>query len=57
LLDPNSRVFINKSGGISNFTQSTARLIVEYTQTNRVDVAATTGTYTSSTNPWVETIV
>jgi hypothetical protein len=57
LIDSRSRVFINKSGGISNFTQSTARLIVEYTQTNRVDVAATTGTYTSSTNPWVETIV
>jgi hypothetical protein len=57
LIDATSRVFINKGGGLSNFTQSTARLIVDYIQSTRVDTPAATGTYTSSTNPWVETIV
>jgi hypothetical protein len=57
LIDSRSRVLINKSGGLSLYTESTARLIVTYTQTDTVAVPATTGTYTSSTNPWVETIV
>lgn len=57
LLDANSRVFINKGGGLSTYTQSTARIIIDYVQSDTVSVPATSGSYTSSTNPWVETIV
>jgi hypothetical protein len=57
LIDSRSRVFINKGGGVSNYTQSTARLIVDYTQRVTTTTPASSGSYTSSNNPWVETIV
>jgi hypothetical protein len=58
LIDSKSRVLIQKSTvGLSFFNENTARLTVEYNQTNKVDVDATSGEYTLSNNPWVETIV
>jgi hypothetical protein len=58
LIDSRSKVFINKNAvGLSFFTESTARLIVTYTQRTTTTVPATSGEYTLSNNPWVETIV
>jgi hypothetical protein len=58
LIDSRSRVLINKNiVGLSVFNESTARLTVTYTQRTTTTVPATSGEYTLSNNPWVETIV